>query len=47
VTGHGTRSGVPINQQVGQVFTFERGLVVRQEDFPDRRQAIEAVGLSE
>jgi ketosteroid isomerase-like protein len=47
VTGHGTRSGVPINQQVGQVFTFERGLVVRQEDFPDRHQAFEAAGLSE
>jgi ketosteroid isomerase-like protein len=47
VSGHGSRSGVPINQLVGQVFTFERGLVVRQEDFPDCHQAFEAAGLRE
>jgi ketosteroid isomerase-like protein len=45
--GHGSGSGVPIDQVLFQVFTFRRGLVVKQEDFADRGEALEAVGLRE
>jgi hypothetical protein len=43
--GHGSGSGVPINQLLFQVFSFRRGLVVKQEDFAEREQALEAAGL--
>ena len=29
------------------VFTMRRGLVIRQDDFQDHAEALEAVGLSE
>ena len=45
--GHGSGSGVAVSKPVFQLFTFRRGLVVRQEDFVDRSQALEAVGLRE
>ena len=45
--GHGTGSGVSIDQQLFQLMTFRRGLIVRQVDFEDRAQALEAAGLSE
>jgi ketosteroid isomerase-like protein len=47
VTGHGSGSGVPVEQLIFQVFTFRQGLVVKQEDFWERREAFEAVGLRE
>jgi SnoaL-like domain len=47
MSGHGAASGVPATQTVFQVMTFRRGLVVKQEDFGDRREALEAAGLSE
>jgi ketosteroid isomerase-like protein len=47
MSGHGTGSGVSINQQLFQVMTFRRGVIVRQVDFEDRAQALEAVGFSE
>jgi ketosteroid isomerase-like protein len=47
VSGHGTESGVPMNQKLFQLFTYRRGLIVRQDDFLDRAQALEAAGLSE
>jgi ketosteroid isomerase-like protein len=47
LSGHGTGSGVPFNQQLFQLFTYRRGLIVRQDDFQDRAQALEAAGLSE
>jgi ketosteroid isomerase-like protein len=47
LSGHGSGSGVPFNQLLFQVFTFRRGLVVKQEDFVDRGEALEAVGLAE
>ena len=47
VSGHGTGSGAPMNQKVFQLFTYRRGLIVRQNDFSDRAQALEAAGLSE
>ena len=46
-SGHGSGSGVAVRQPVFQLFTFRRGLVVRQEDFLDRSDALETVGLSE
>jgi ketosteroid isomerase-like protein len=45
--GHGTASGVLVSQPLFQVFTLRRGLVIRQEDFADRDEALEAVELSE
>jgi ketosteroid isomerase-like protein len=45
--GHGSGSGVAVSHQVFQLFTFRRGLVIRQEDFLDRSKALEAAGLSE
>jgi ketosteroid isomerase-like protein len=47
ISGHGTGSGVPMNQKLFQLFTYRRGLIVQQDDFSDRPQALEAVGLSE
>jgi hypothetical protein len=44
--GHGSGSGVPIDQVLFQVFTLRRGLVVKQEDYADREEALAAVGLS-
>jgi len=43
--GHGSGSGVAVSEPVFQLFTFRRGLVVRQEDFLDRSKALGAVGL--
>jgi hypothetical protein len=45
--GHGSGSGVPIDQLLFQVFSFRRGLVVKQEDFAEREEALEAVGPRE
>jgi ketosteroid isomerase-like protein len=44
--GHGSSSGLEIDQFLYQVFTFRRGLVVKQEDFAEREPALEAAGLS-
>jgi hypothetical protein len=45
LSGHGTGSGIPLdNQFLFQVFTFQRGLVIKQEDFGSREEALEAVG---
>ena len=45
--GHGSGSGVAVSERVFQLFTFRRGLVIRQEDFLDYSQALEAVGVRE
>ena len=47
VTAHGAGSGLPVSQPQFQVFTMRRGLIVRQDDFQDRAEALAAVGLSE
>jgi hypothetical protein len=44
-SGRGSSSGVAVSEPVFQLFTFRRGLVIRQEDFLDRDEALEAVGL--
>jgi ketosteroid isomerase-like protein len=46
-SGHGAGSGVPVNQLMFQVYTLRRGLVVKQEDFAERGEALEAAGLRE
>jgi ketosteroid isomerase-like protein len=43
--GHGSGSGVAVGQRVFQLFRFRRGLVIRQEDFLDRSEALDAAGL--
>ena len=45
--GHGTGSGIPVDEPLFQLFTLRRGLVIREEDFVDRHKALEAAGLSE
>ena len=45
LSAHGTGSGVAVKQQMFQLMTFRRGLIVRQDDFQDRAQAAEAAGL--
>ena len=46
-TGRGTSSGIPVDQSIFQVFTLRRGLAIRLQDFVDRAEALEAVGLRE
>jgi ketosteroid isomerase-like protein len=45
VMGHGSGSGVAVSERVFQLFELRRGLVVKQEDFVDRTEALEAAGL--
>jgi len=44
-SGRGSASGVAVSEPVFQLFTFRRGLVIRQEDFLDRSKALRAAGL--
>jgi SnoaL-like domain len=46
-TGRGSGSGVAVSEPVFQLFTVRRGLVVRQQDFLDRSQALEAAASRE
>ena len=43
--GHGSGSGVAVSKPVFQLFGFQRGLVVRQDDFLDRSKALEAAEI--
>ena len=45
-TGHGGTSGAEVSQPMFQVHTLRRGRVIRQENFTDRGEALEALGLS-
>jgi hypothetical protein len=47
ITGHGKLSGVALDDPLFQVFELRQGLVIRQKDFADRDQALEAAGLLE
>jgi hypothetical protein len=47
ITGHGDSSQAFVDQPNFQVATLRHGLVIRQEDFNDRNEALEAAGLSE
>ena len=46
-SAHGLGSGVAVSEPVFQLFTLRRGMVVRQEDFLDRAEALEAAGAPE
>ena len=46
-TGHGSGSGVAVSQPVFQLFTLRAGLVLKQEDFLDRSEALEAARRAE
>ncbi len=45
--GRGKTSGVPVERQQTQVWTFRNGRIVRWELFGERADALEAAGLSE
>jgi ketosteroid isomerase-like protein len=45
--GRGRGSGAPFERRWAQVWTFRSGRLVRWEVFPDRAEALEAVGLAE
>jgi ketosteroid isomerase-like protein len=45
--GRGKQSGVEVNMEVFQLWTFRNGKVVRGQGFFDRAEALEAAGLSE
>jgi ketosteroid isomerase-like protein len=46
-SGKGTTSGVPVEMELAQIWTFRGDKVVRVEEYFDRTEALEAVGLSE
>jgi ketosteroid isomerase-like protein len=41
------RDGIEVVLEMGHVWTFRDGLIVRMDAFADPRKALEAVGLSE
>ena len=45
--GRGKGSGVPIQQELAQVWTLHRGKIIRWESFPDKAAALEAAGLGD
>jgi ketosteroid isomerase-like protein len=47
ISGRGARSGAPVAQRVGIVWTFEGETLVRGQSFTSRDEALEAVGLPE
>jgi ketosteroid isomerase-like protein len=46
-TAEGKLSGVPIDHQMGDLFTLREGKVVRYVSYWDRAEAVKAAGLSE
>jgi ketosteroid isomerase-like protein len=44
--GHGASSGVPIDMELAHVQTFCDGKVTRLTEYPDRAEALAAVGLT-
>jgi ketosteroid isomerase-like protein len=47
IYGHGADSGIAIDMDLAQVFTLQGGKIRRIEEFSDRTEALEAVGLRE
>jgi ketosteroid isomerase-like protein len=47
MTAHGDSSHAPVDQPNFQVLTLRHGLLIRQENFADWDEALEAAGLSE
>jgi ketosteroid isomerase-like protein len=46
-TARGKQSGVPIEHELGDLFTLRAGKIVRFDSYWSRAAALEAVGLSE
>jgi ketosteroid isomerase-like protein len=46
LSGHGEESGASIDQQLFSLCTLRHGLVVRQDEFLDRAEALEAARLT-
>jgi ketosteroid isomerase-like protein len=46
-SGHGAVSGVPIEMEIAHIVTVEGGKVRRVEEYSNRTDGLEAVGLSE
>jgi ketosteroid isomerase-like protein len=47
ISGRGRGSGIDVAMEAADVFTLRDGKVIRMVGFPDRAEALEAVGLSE
>jgi ketosteroid isomerase-like protein len=47
VSGRGRGSGVQVKMRTANIWTIERGKVVRHVGYPNASEALEAVGLSE
>jgi hypothetical protein len=47
VGGAGTASQIALDDQIAFIQTFKDGLVVREQTFRNREEALEAAGLSE
>jgi len=47
VSGRGKGSGVEVAMESADVFTFRNGKVIQMTGYPDRADALEAVGLSD
>ena len=45
--GRGKETGAPVDSRVWQVFTFRGGKVIHCHGYATKREALEAVGLSE
>jgi ketosteroid isomerase-like protein len=45
--GHGTSSGAEVGVEFAQIFTMRAGKIARIDNYLDRAEALEAVGLSE
>ena len=46
-TARGKQSGVPIEHELGDLFTLRDGKIVRYDSYWNRADALEAAGLSE
>ena len=44
-SGHGAESGVPIDMELAHIITVKGGKILRVEEYADRAEALEAVGL--
>ena len=46
-TARGAQSGVPIEHEIGDLFTLHDGKIVRFDSYWDRAEALETAGVSE
>ena len=46
-SGHGAESGIPIDMELAHIVTVKGGKILRVEEYSDRADGLEAVGLPE